>query len=90
MDDRPGFDQIHQAKAVDASAQSGDTACPACGSNQVVPVVYGVLTSGLLESYAAGRVALGGVRESSGSPQWRCRACDRTWADDAQGPAGSR
>jgi len=90
MDERSAFDQSHQAEAVDAPAKSGGAPCRACGSSRVVPVVYGVLTSGLLEAYAAGLVALGGVRESPSSPQWRCRDCDRTWTDDAQGPVGSR
>ena len=60
----------------------GPQACPGCGSALVVPVVYGVASTGVLEAYAAGRVALGGVCESPGSPHWRCRDCDRTWDDD--------
>jgi CheY-like chemotaxis protein len=64
--------------------------CPACGSARVMPVAYGVASTGMMKDFAAGRVALGGVRESPGSPHWRCRDCDRTWSDAAQGPRDSR
>ena len=64
--------------------------CPACGSARVIPVAYGAASAGMMGDFAAGRVVLGGVRESPGSPHWRCRDCDRTWSDAAQGPADSR
>lgn len=63
--------------------------CPHCGSTAVIPVGYGLPTPGMLQAYAAGRLALGGVRETPGSPHWRCRGCDRTWGGEAMGLSSS-
>lgn len=64
--------------------------CPACGSKRVAAIYYGTWSSEVLQAYAAGRVVLGGVRESANAPHWQCVDCGRRWPGDAKqaGPSG--
>lgn len=57
-------------------------ACPGCGSDDVVRVVYGYPGEELAKS---GRynVASGGCVIGQGSPSWRCRACECEFQPDA-------
>lgn len=65
--------------------------CPACGSKRVAAIYYGTSAPEVLQAYAAGRVVLGGVRESAGAPHWQCVNCGRRWdggANRAGQPGG--
>ncbi len=49
--------------------------CPRCGSDEVLPIVYGMPSEEGIEKSAAGRVLLGGCMVWPESPEWRCVAC---------------
>lgn len=49
--------------------------CPACGSRDLVPIVYGLPSTDLMAEARAGRFELGGCLVASWSPDHRCRAC---------------
>ncbi len=49
--------------------------CPACGSADVLPIVYGLPEDELLERAERGEVALGGCCVEVGGPDTRCTLC---------------
>ncbi len=49
--------------------------CPACGSANVVPILYGMPTAELFAKAEAGRIALGGCCITQDDPCWRCVSC---------------
>jgi predicted RNA-binding Zn-ribbon protein involved in translation (DUF1610 family) len=53
--------------------------CPSCGSHEVVPILYGLLTPEAEEDVKAGKVALGGCIVSGRDPAWRCKECRHEW-----------
>ena len=53
--------------------------CPACGSADRVPIVYGYPTHETAERAERGEVALGGCLIHDLNPRWRCKACGATW-----------
>jgi len=53
-------------------------ACPACGSVDVVPIEYGLVTEA---DFAADRVP-GGCVVFEDSPNLACRSCDHRWVRD--------
>ena len=57
------------------------TTCPRCSSQDVLPIVYGMPGSELVEQSIAGRVALGGCVIFPESPDWRCVQCGHDWSD---------
>ena len=62
--------------------------CPRCRSDEVVPIVYGMLSPELVEESRAGRVALGGRVVFPESPEWRCVACGLEWREE-EPPSGA-
>lgn len=72
---------------------SGDApaACPVCGSDAVVPIVYGFPGPDLWAAAEQGSVAIGGCIVSEDAPTGRCRACGaRVWEDGRFEPAADR
>jgi hypothetical protein len=59
--------------------QSTKTApiCPKCGSDSVIPVIYGMPTYGTFQRAKSGEFALGGCCLSDDSPKWQCQACHK-------------
>ncbi len=61
------------------------TACPRCGSEDILPIVYGMPGPSLTEESLAGRVVLGGCLLVPDAPDRACRDCRRRWrADEAK------
>jgi N-formylglutamate amidohydrolase len=54
----------------------GRESCPACGSDAVVPIAYGMPGADLGEAARRGEVALGGCIIGPGQPSLACRSCD--------------
>jgi transcription elongation factor Elf1 len=54
-------------------------ACPTCGSDLVVPIVYGFADAGMAMEEDAGRLLIGGCDITDNDPQWACRACESRW-----------
>jgi hypothetical protein len=50
--------------------------CPACGSADVVPILYGMPTAEGFKDAEAGLIALGGCCISNDDPSWACRTCN--------------
>jgi hypothetical protein len=50
--------------------------CPACGSTNVVRILYGLPTAELFEDAEAGRIAIGGCCITEDDPSWRCVSCN--------------
>ena len=59
--------------------------CPQCGSDKVVPVIYGMPTSELDDDEKAGKVRLGGCCVSLDSPDLACNNCGLKWSDQDHG-----
>ena len=53
--------------------------CPHCGSQDQVPIVYGLPTGDTFRRADRREVALGGCIISHDSPKWQCRACGIAW-----------
>ncbi len=49
--------------------------CPACGSTDVVPILYGMPTAALCDQAEAGQIVLGGCVLTADDPAWRCSVC---------------
>ncbi|MGH2740545.1 MAG: hypothetical protein ACRDH6_08715 [Actinomycetota bacterium] len=53
-------------------------ACPRCGSEDQVRIVYGFPTGETVEAFKRDEIELGGCL--TGSPaRWHCRACGHDW-----------
>ncbi len=63
------------------------TTCPGCGSEDVLPIVYGMPGPSLTEESLAGRVALGGCVLFPDAPDRLCRDCHHQWRVDEERPA---
>ncbi len=63
------------------------TACPKCGSRDVLPIIYGMPSEEMVEESIAGRVALGGCAFWPGSPNRTCPNCGHDWRADEDRPA---
>lgn len=53
--------------------------CPNCGSENVVPIMYGVPTPEMVERSAKGEIKLGGYAVGPDMPDWSCKDCGYTW-----------
>ena len=53
--------------------------CPRCGSEDVLPIVYGYPGPELFEESLAGQVRLGGCMVGPDSPEFHCEVCDHEW-----------
>ncbi|HEU0028833.1 MAG TPA: hypothetical protein VFQ25_17140 [Ktedonobacterales bacterium] len=51
--------------------------CPECGSDSVVPIVYGLPTYETFQRAKSGEFVLGGCFLSDESPGWQCQACHK-------------
>lgn len=51
--------------------------CPSCNSNNVVPIVYGMPASELMEQAERGEVKLGGCVVTGEDPGLYCQDCGR-------------
>ncbi len=62
--------------------------CPRCSSDEVIPILYGTLSSDLVEEARAGRAVLGGEVFWPEAPEWRCVVCGHEWREEeaASGP----
>jgi hypothetical protein len=56
--------------------------CPQCGSEQTVPIVYGLPGDELLKEAEQGEVELGGCCMRGNDPNWVCRECGHRWLDE--------
>ena len=55
------------------------TTCPACGSDRVVPIRYGLPGADMQLDYDDGNIELGGCLITDDDPRWACQACDARW-----------
>lgn len=53
--------------------------CPVCGSEDTVPIVYGLPTEETMEYARRGKVVLGGCIIHESSPAWHCNSCGYEW-----------
>ena len=53
--------------------------CPKCGSNNTVPIVYGMPPYELFEKEEIHEVILGGCIVHDDSPSWHCKDCENYW-----------
>ncbi|KYC52473.1 MAG: hypothetical protein AMQ22_00809 [Candidatus Methanofastidiosum methylothiophilum] len=55
--------------------------CPKCGSNNIVPIVYGMPSYEFLEKEGVQEVLLGGCIVNDSSPIWHCKDCQNYWGN---------
>lgn len=67
-----------------SAEQSEWSSCPACGSGDVLPIVYGLPGPGLRQQAENGEVVLGGCVVSDDSPVWYCNHCGHRWGSFAE------
>jgi hypothetical protein len=70
--------------AAEESATRGDEGeagdvCPECGSENVIPIVYGKPGEELIEKAERGEVKLGGCVVTDDSPYRYCAECGNEW-----------
>jgi hypothetical protein len=56
--------------------------CPWCGSDEVLPIAYGLPSPQMIEESIAGRLLLGGDMVWLGAPDMECVACGHNWRSD--------
>ncbi|HLL38440.1 MAG TPA: hypothetical protein VK357_02095 [Rubrobacteraceae bacterium] len=57
--------------------------CPRCGSQNVVPILYGMPRPEMLEEEShRGEVALGGCVVFPDAPDYTCRNCGHDWREE--------
>ncbi|ADI02375.1 hypothetical protein [Syntrophothermus lipocalidus] len=56
--------------------------CPECGSNNVVPIVYGLPTWELRQKAEEGKIRLGGCCIYENSPRFACNDCNCAWGGE--------
>lgn len=56
-------------------------ACPACGSERVAQILYGLVdnSDGLVKALEAGYVVLGGCCVTDDDPDYHCHDCGHEW-----------
>ncbi|HVA24796.1 MAG TPA: hypothetical protein VMW62_10410 [Chloroflexota bacterium] len=61
--------------------KAGDckSGCPSCASDQVVPIIYGMVLSEAFEQEKAGELVIGGCVVVKDSPRHFRRACEKRW-----------
>lgn len=59
--------------------------CPQCGSDSVVPIVYGLPTYETFQRAESGEFALGGCFLSNDSPAWLCQVCHKRFGSILEG-----
>jgi hypothetical protein len=57
---------------------------PHCGSETVVPIIYGYPSNEGKEAARGGRIVLGGCYVEMGAPSLYCKACSHRWSDQAK------
>jgi hypothetical protein len=62
-----------------SAANDEGKVCVQCGSQEVIPIVYGLPDAELLEQAEAGEVSLGGCVVEEDSPVWHCSDCGHEW-----------
>jgi len=53
--------------------------CPNCGSQNVVPMIYGLPGPELIQEQEEGKVELGGCLISEDNPRRCCKDCRHRW-----------
>lgn len=56
--------------------------CPACGSQDIVPIRYGLPDLAMRQDWLAGKIEMGGVAmdvKDAEYPAWSCRKCRHRW-----------
>lgn len=54
-------------------------ACPKCGSDMVVPIIYGMPNHEAFEEETRGEIRLGGCCVGPDDPAFACNSCDHEW-----------
>ncbi|MBI1870915.1 MAG: hypothetical protein HYS07_06970 [Chlamydiae bacterium] len=59
---------------------SNSVPCPKCGSPEnVIPIVYGYPSQGLMDRADQGKVKLGGCVIGGNDPHYYCKKCEQSW-----------
>jgi hypothetical protein len=69
-------------KDIERALSAGDglvKKCPRCGSQAVIPIVYGLPAPELVRKAEAGEVVLGGCEYDPSYPIYACRDCGEQW-----------
>ncbi|AQQ72559.1 hypothetical protein SMSP2_02949 [Limihaloglobus sulfuriphilus] len=53
--------------------------CPKCGSENVVPIVYGRTTFEMAKQEKAGEIHIGGESIENDGSKWYCNDCGYKW-----------
>ena len=53
--------------------------CPECGSNDVIPIQYGIPGPEMFKEWEAGKIELGGCVITGDDPNWYCKKCGHRW-----------
>lgn len=65
-----------------------DPVCPACGSKNVVRILYGLPTEESLELARSGKVLLHSRCTTADEKDWACRTCMHEWGDSRAAHVG--
>ena len=67
-----------RAILVDMKGLGTENSCPACGSESVLPILYGLPNPALAALEDRGLLEIG-TASGAGRPTSRCRNCDYAW-----------
>jgi ribosomal protein L37AE/L43A len=60
--------------------------CPNCGSDRVMPIVYGFPSPALLDMAMQRFIAIGGCTVDGSESLWACDTCHHEWGSGAKDP----
>ncbi|MCA1706318.1 MAG: hypothetical protein LC808_24855 [Actinobacteria bacterium] len=65
------------------SSQSVELRCPNCGSERIVPMLFGLPAHQAGDAWERGELELGGCMAwgDERDPHWHCKACGHEWFD---------
>ena len=61
------------------TAHKKPSACPECGSVEVIPVVHGVITLEMQHAIDSGDAVAADREEWEGMTEWFCKSCGCDW-----------
>jgi hypothetical protein len=73
-------DEVKPEKMVKKPSAKRISACPECGSSEVIAVLHAPITPALQRAIDAGRAVRADREEWEGMTEWYCKSCGCDWS----------
>jgi len=69
------------ARCIPTQCDGSGIRCPQCGTEGVIPILYGMPAAMTIAAEQEGKLKLGGIMMLEDSPDWHCIGCGHEWLD---------